>query len=1207
MSVLYLPACAFGSLMLSAAFAVSASAASFQLTTSDVYATGIGSYDVKTGDLNADGKPDIVAAIYDGAKVCVLLNNGAGKFPVVAEYVGGSACAIDIADYDGDGRPDVASANYNQGTVSLRLNVGGGALGAATSWPVGTQARDLVSADFDGDGERDLAVATSSSRVWLLRGHGAAGFEPATSILVGGQPKGIDARDFDGDGKVDLAVVDIANRQAIPMRNTGGMTFSIGSPILMGTGASDIVLRDFDHDTDPDLAVANEDGTVSVSINQAGNFAVRTNYAVGHMSQSVAVGDFNADGESDLLVSNYSENTVTVLAGIGNGSFGTVVTGQSAGGLRAAAAGDFDSDGALDVVTGDFNAGTLHVLRNSPLGAGPDFHLVPAGTYTTEVGAYDIKAADFNGDSRPDLMAAIYDGGKVAVLRNDGSGGFPVQTQLSGGDPVAVAAIDNNRDGRIDLLSANYTGGSLSLRINLGQDTFGGATNFPLGPQARDLAVADFDGDGFADVAVACKNRVYLLRGLSAGGFGIPSFVNVFGDLKGVAAGDLDLDGRPDIVVANPAGTAVILRNAGGMNFNLLAPLSLPGPPSDVALGDLDRDGDLDIALSCENNKALVLGNLGTSFESPRSFDISPFAQSIDIADFNLDGLPDLLVAGYTDSKVMVLAGRGGLSFVEAANAITGNGPRAAVAADFDGDGRPDIATGDFLGGTVRIFRNVAGVPQPPPPPPPPLPSACPGIRLGVPGQPAQAVVADFDGDGIADVASVSESGWMSYIRGIEGTPSGPRLDVAIAPGAQSVAAGDLDGDGRPELVVADAANHALAVFRKSGPGFVPLASLPVEGAPRFVLLADLNRDGRLDLASANDAGSGLPGKVTIHFNDPQATWTLDPEPIGPRVDPEPDPITPTGPTSPPGSGARRVDLPVGVGPCMLAAADLDGDNEVDLVVNEFAGGTLSVLFALGNGRFHDAQSFAVPGRWSGIGDLNEDGRPEIVVADFTGNALKVLWNAASNPFSTSEMHPTERGPRSVVVADLNGDGRRDLVYATDWDGVLGSRLGMSGGDLRQGPSCLAGPGGRSVALSARASGGFDAYVVSHGENVVVQRSFPSGFFAHAGDAELSAARVSTGALFGLERPTPNPATGTSAIAFGLPAAGRVRLGVYDVRGRLVRTLIDGPIEAGRHDRTWDGVDARGIRARSGIYFYRLEAPQGRRVERLVLLGGLRP
>jgi hypothetical protein len=431
----------------------------------------------------------------------------------------------------------------------------------------------------------------------------------------------------------------------------------------------------------------------------------------------------------------------------------------------------------------------------------------------------------------------------------------------------------------------------------------------------------------------------------------------------------------------------------------------------------------------------------------------------------------------------------------------------------------------------------------------------------------------------------------------------GPRRDVPLGGAPSSLAGGDLDGDGRPELAVADFNHSAVLLLRDSGAGYVLVATLPVARSPRFVILADLDRDGDLDLATANDAGADANGSVTLLFNPGAGSFRPEPESMGTRLDPDPVPVAALREDPLPGDG-RRVDLPVGKSPIMLTAADLDHDGNVDLAVNEVGDDAYSLLWGLGQGRFRPAISRYSYAHWTAVGDLDEDGRPELVMAMHDGYSLMIFANTPSG-FSVPTYVSTTSIPRSVEVADFDSDGHLDLLCVGEVDGNLEIKWGDGHGHFAEGPRCWGGTGGRSLTITARPDGALEACVPMADDDALFLRSFsPSEFVSRAAQAYAAHATrsvIEPGMTLGM--PRPNPSNGVSTIAFELAAEQDIRLDVLDVRGRLVRTLVENRLEAGAHDVSWDGRDRMGGRVRRGIYFFRLAGPGIVRTA-TILLGG---
>lgn len=276
------------------------------------------------GDFNNDGNLDIAIADsnYSSANIPVLLGNGDGTFTLSSSpgSVSPTACSVSAADFNRDGNLDLTVGSALLGS-SLLLGYGDAAFTqSSSSLPGGTCS--MAVGDFNGDGILDLAIPVSSAnQVSILLGKGDGTFTPANGspITVAGGPQAIIAGDFNGDGKLDLAITDgVSNTVTILLGNGDGtFTPAAGSPIAVGNAPNAIVAADFLNNGKLDLAVTNfNDNTITILLgNGDGTFTASSNspIAVGNGPYSIAVADFNGDGKLDLAVANVNDNTVSIL------------------------------------------------------------------------------------------------------------------------------------------------------------------------------------------------------------------------------------------------------------------------------------------------------------------------------------------------------------------------------------------------------------------------------------------------------------------------------------------------------------------------------------------------------------------------------------------------------------------------------------------------------------------------------------------------------------------------------------------------------------------------------------------------------------------------------------------------------------------------------------------------------------------------------
>src|SRR6266404_204676 len=344
-------------------------------------------------------------------------------------------------------------------------------------------------------------------------------------------------------------------------------------------------------------------------------FCRKSDFLVGSVPFSIAMGDFNGDGILDLAVANSNSNSVSIFLGTGTGGFGLrtdFITGDAP---FAVAVGDFNSDGKLDLVTANSNSDTVSILLGNGTGS-----FGSKTDFATSGAPRAVTVGDFNGDNKPDLAVANTNSNTVSILLGTGTGSFGIKTDFAvGAAPRSIVTGDFNHNGKLDLAVANANSNNVSILLGTGTGLFGAKTDFGTGAGPTSVAVGDFNGDTNLDLATANSgvNSVSILFGNGSGAFGARSDFGT-GDFPfSVAVADFNADSKLDLAVANANSDNVsILTGTGTGSFGTKIDFTMGTSPRSVIAGDFNSDGKPDIAVANEISSSASV-SLNTCTNNP--------------------------------------------------------------------------------------------------------------------------------------------------------------------------------------------------------------------------------------------------------------------------------------------------------------------------------------------------------------------------------------------------------------------------------------------------------------------------------------------------------------------------------------------------------------------------------------------------------------
>jgi len=627
--------------------------------------------------------------------------------------------------------------------------------------------------------------------------------------------------------------------------------------------------------------------------------------------------DLDHDGSADLIVCSNRENGwLAVLMGRGRGIFEPGMRIKTGSNVESVLAGDFNGDGESDVVA--VQDGRILAL----LGRGDGTFSEPVETPLEGKVLRSAAVAEFDQDGIQDLAVASVMSGTVEILLGRGDGAFSLRSSLAVGErPISVATGDFNGDGRADLATVNMESHDVSVLYGREQGRFSDERRVhlehkgyhPQGVFNAHLVVAGaLNGDGRADLVVSHQDAavVSVLLGSAnevlvlVGEYGVGSFP------LSPKIEDVDGDGSTDIFVGSYASNDVsVFLGDGEGNFSPRRKSGVCEGPGAAITGRFDADSPLDVAVACRNSKAVSVfhgngdGTFGPALQKVQNAlkDVEPSVEALTAGEFDRDRGADLALATSFTNQIIVMhdfvdgAPRGQMKYE------VGWNPTSLTVGRFNMDRHQDLAV------AVRnwdprtdgpIEGTIGGRREPPVPPRGEvviLVGRGDGLfdaaaRVAVGYRPADVKAADLNGDGLDDLVVANQGeprinalGYLSVIlASVDGT-FGPERHLFEGAAFSAVAISDFNVDGHPDLVVATSGGDrqgsgTVAVRFGAGDGsFGEATILDSAWWGGCLAVGDLDADGSPDLVETNTGSLGrgpyVDGSTAIFFSRPGGTF----------------------------------------------------------------------------------------------------------------------------------------------------------------------------------------------------------------------------------------------------------------------------------------------------------------------------------------------
>ncbi|CAF1190267.1 unnamed protein product [Rotaria sp. Silwood1] len=911
--------------------------------------------------------------------------------------------SLAVGNLNSDLQQDLVVANFGTHNIGIFFGMSNGIFKFHTTLTAGSSRPLCVSVgDFNNDGHYDIATVNyGTDTVGIFLGHGNGSFSNQITFSTGydSLPVSLVIADFNYDNAVDIGVANYGTNNIGVFLGYGNGSFGI--PTLLTTGINShpysIAVADFNNDLQLDIVVVNQGNGNGSFFNQqtysigSGSYPIfvttgdfnndKRTYSTGDDSnpKSIAMTYFNDDDLMDMAVANMGTSNVGIL-------FGSVkVTGMgeaisftgSAPCPQSIAVGDLNNDSQLDVIVGNYGMDNIKIFFGDANGTFLTQTIFSTGFLSLPT---SVVVKDLNNNNQLDIVIANSGNDNIGILFGHGNGSFdgPITYYTDiGSNPQSVDIGDFNGDDQLDIVVANYGSKSVNILLKYDPRAFQSMIWYSTGTNSNpnSAAIGDLNNDGRLDIVVANRGsgNIGIFFGYDNGTFSRQITFSIGSSSRpySVAINDFNNDSRLDIAVANfRSDEIVILLGDGDGTFTNQMRYSTGEDSGSIfiVVGDFNNDKRLDLAVAnhASANVGILLGYGNGSFRNQMSYSTgsNSFPLSVTVGDFNHDNWLDFAVVNYATSNLGIRLGHGDGTFSNQTTYSTGvrSKPCFITTVDLNNDSRLDLVVANYKSNNIGIFIGHGNGTF----------SSQTAYSTGSGSGPNSIIIGDFNNDGLLDIVVANFLGnTIGVLLGFKNDDFLSLLTYSTGDASQpySVVAGDFNNDGRLDMAVANYGSNNVGVFLGyDSRNFLraPSYSMGNESRPRYVVVGDFNNDSRLDVVVANNDTDN----IMIVFGSGHGTFSS------------------------------------------------------------------KMMYFTGNGS-HPCSIASIFG-W--VLDMDNDTLWEVAIATADANSIVILWGYSNRNFTHQTTFQNSFGshPFAIAVGDVNQDNLTDVVVANNGYGNIG-------------------------------------------------------------------------------------------------------------------------------------------------------------------------